>query len=171
MSLILNFRHLQAADEPILLQDELYVDERLSSRSDIKATEPFRVKLKAQLSAGIATVTGDLQGEVQMICSLCLTEYSEKMHLAVDQVFTRNEEIAASDRQQRIHFIKGDKVNLKDYVEEDILLAIPYVLRCKPECKGLCTTCGKNLNEGSCHCDTQTIDPRLEKLKHFLQSE
>lgn len=170
MSLLLNLRHLESADAPIYLQDILEIDELLSSRNDIKAVTPFEVKLKALLSAGVAQVTGECTGQMQFVCSRCLTEYKKKMNIPVEHALTKQEEIAAADREQRIHLVHGDKVELKEYVEEDILLAMPYVLQCKPDCKGLCTQCGNNLNESSCDCQVETIDLRLEKLKGFFNA-
>ena len=42
----------------------------------------------------------------------------------------------------------------------------------KPEedCKGLCSTCGKNLNLGPCGCRKQ-IDPRFAVLEQLLDKE
>ena len=36
--------------------------------------------------------------------------------------------------------------------EEDIFLDLPAKFLCKEDCKGICFTCGKNLNEGQCSC-------------------
>ncbi len=39
---------------------------------------------------------------------------------------------------------------------------------CGPTCRGLCPTCGKDLNEGDCNCADSRIDPRLAGLKDLL---
>jgi uncharacterized protein len=36
---------------------------------------------------------------------------------------------------------------------------------CRPDCQGLCVSCGKDLNLGACGCTRETIDPRWEALK------
>ena len=33
-----------------------------------------------------------------------------------------------------------------------LLLEIPLIPLCDDDCKGLCSTCGANLNEGPCGC-------------------
>ena len=35
--------------------------------------------------------------------------------------------------------------------------------------KGLCSSCGKNLNAGPCDCKPDTVDPRLEVLKQLIK--
>ena len=44
-------------------------------------------------------------------------------------------------------------------------MALPMKPLCKPDCKGLCPSCGKDLNLGACGCTHETIDPRWEALK------
>ncbi len=39
---------------------------------------------------------------------------------------------------------------------------------CDENCKGICPNCGADLNAGTCRCDKQEIDPRLEVLKKLL---
>ena len=54
-------------------------------------------------------------------------------------------------------------------IEDAFLLSRPIKLLCQPECMGLCSKCGKNLNLGKCDCNYDEIDPRLQKLKMFLK--
>ncbi len=59
-------------------------------------------------------------------------------------------------------------VELDEVVITDILLNLPQKNLCKEDCKGLCPTCGVNLNTGSCACSGKTVDPRLEILKQLM---
>ena len=59
-----------------------------------------------------------------------------------------------------------NKVEIKNALHDHILLTIPMVCWCNENCLGLCSKCGKDLNEGSCVCSSeQTADPRLGILK------
>lgn len=69
----------------------------------------------------------------------------------------------------------GDYIETPDYRLEldeltisDILLELPLKHLCSEDCKGLCPTCGADLNEGECSCDKRSIDPRLEVLRQLL---
>ncbi len=169
MSLHLNLRHLESADQPIALHDVLQIGQWLLSRKDIKSAAPFEVNLTARLAADVVEVAGESKGEVLFVCSRCLTEYKEELTVPSEHAFTKLKEIADADSEDRIQWINGDLIDLSTYVQEDILLDLPYVPQCNPGCKGLCPQCGTNLNESSCDCKIETIDPRLEKLKQFFK--
>jgi len=46
----------------------------------------------------------------------------------------------------------GTAVDLRPALREQWLLEVPAFVLCTPDCKGLCTTCGANLNKGACSC-------------------
>jgi uncharacterized protein len=63
---------------------------------------------------------------------------------------------------------EGKVIDLDPIVREQVLLALPGYPVCQEGCKGLCSVCGANLNEGDCGCDRRVPDPRwagLEKMK------
>ena len=64
--------------------------------------------------------------------------------------------------------VENESIELDDLLREDILLELPTKFLCKPDCKGLCPQCGKNLNEGKCGCSARQVDPRLEILKKLI---
>ena len=41
----------------------------------------------------------------------------------------------------------------------------PFVVLCKPDCKGLCPVCGANLNEGDCEHVAQLEHKRSEDAR------
>ena len=60
---------------------------------------------------------------------------------------------------------EGKEIDLTPAVREQILLQIPSSPLCKDDCLGLCSRCGKDLNEGDCGCDRAAMDPRWAALK------
>ena len=60
-------------------------------------------------------------------------------------------------------------VDITDALMGALLMDTPYVVICKPDCTGLCPTCGANLNEGDCGCVDDVTDPRLAVLKDLLK--
>jgi uncharacterized protein len=57
-----------------------------------------------------------------------------------------------------------DQVDLEPLLREQVILAVPFAPLCREDCKGLCSQCGSDLNEGACDCPP-LIDPRLAALK------
>lgn len=49
-------------------------------------------------------------------------------------------------------------LDLTEAVREDILLALPQGCLCRDDCRGLCPSCGQNLNEGTCSCSVSGDD-------------
>ena len=39
-----------------------------------------------------------------------------------------------------------------------------------PDCKGLCSICGHNLNVSECGCDRESLDPRMSVFKDILKN-
>jgi uncharacterized protein len=59
----------------------------------------------------------------------------------------------------------GKTIDLAPALREQILLAVPPSPLCDEACKGLCPSCGKDLNAGDCGCVKTTLDPRWAALK------
>ena len=59
----------------------------------------------------------------------------------------------------------GKVIDLDPILREQLLLALPGYPVCKESCRGLCPSCGANLNERACGCDPHVPDPRWAKLK------
>jgi len=62
----------------------------------------------------------------------------------------------------------GKTIDLDPIVREQVLLALPVSVLCRDDCKGLCGSCGQDLNEKDCgHGQKKELDPRLAKLKEI----
>jgi uncharacterized protein len=58
-------------------------------------------------------------------------------------------------------------LDLRAAVRETWLLTAPAYVQCKEDCKGLCATCGTNLNESTCNCAPTKTESRWGALlKH-----
>ena len=62
----------------------------------------------------------------------------------------------------------GRVLDIMPQVEESIFSLLPTKVLCREDCRGLCPSCGKDLNEGECGCSKDNnIDPRLSALRDF----
>ena len=61
------------------------------------------------------------------------------------------------------------KLDVDELVSTEVLVDLPTKHLCREDCKGICSKCGKDLNEGSCACPTKEIDPRLSALADLLK--
>ena len=140
--------------------------------------EPFRVVSPVTLSfdvdrqePGRYRVAGHLTGEIELECSRCLEPFTLPMATDFDLRYVpRTENVGEGEREVEeddlaTAFYDDDQIDLGHLIMEQFQLALPMKALCKEDCKGLCPTCGTNLNAGSCGCNVKWEDPRLAALK------
>jgi uncharacterized protein len=64
-------------------------------------------------------------------------------------------------------FYEHDEIDLGQLMREQFYLSLPMKPLCRVDCKGLCPSCGTNLNRGSCDCKREWEDPRFAALKNL----
>ena len=103
-------------------------------------------------------------------CSRCLEPSIHKIKSSLSgKLFEGKENIDEEDDNfdERFYY-EDDKLNLKDYILNQVAISLPMKSLCDENCKGLCISCGIDLNKKTCDCTKDEIDPRLEKLKNFF---
>jgi len=100
------------------------------------------------------------------LCDRCLKECTEHFDYKFEHMVAR--ELHNEDSEGFILVPEGI-LDLGTLACEDVLLELPSKYLCSPDCKGLCSICGKDLNEGDCGCVNDTTDPRLAVLKDLLK--
>lgn len=136
-------------------------------RKDILHAGPVHVDLHAKHEAGIVEVNGTLDVELELSCSRCLSNFEQTIELPFQEVFTQTP--VGDDDESEIHVLTEDKVDLRPYIEENLVMGLPYIPLCGEACKGLCPVCGGNRNVRDCGCKQEKIDPRLAGLADFFK--
>jgi uncharacterized protein len=62
-------------------------------------------------------------------------------------------------------FFRGDEIDFKDAVQEQVVLALPYKPLCRETCRGLCPRCGADLNTETCSCTSEPAASPFAVLK------
>lgn len=81
--------------------------------------------------------------------------------------FNEEENKNNDDMMEDIFYHDKGNFKLYDHIIMEVASSLPMKSLCNKDCKGLCPQCGIDLNEKSCDCADNVIDPRLEKLKEF----
>lgn len=76
----------------------------------------------------------------------------------VDQAETEDEEL-------RSPYVSDDELDIGRWAHDATLLALPTRLLCRPDCAGLCPTCGESLNNPAHQEHEKPVDPRWSALK------
>ncbi len=125
---------------------------------------PVTVKGSACNSAGVVTLSYTASFTMNLVCDRCLASFERSFCMDFSHVVVR-----ASALQDDDDYVvtQDDTLCLDELVQEDIDLELPSKFLCKDDCKGLCSRCGADLNQGACTCKPQG-DPRLAALKDLL---
>ena len=94
-------------------------------------------------------------------------EVDEDVHILLAEIGAEE----ADDPDVFLYDPNERMLDLRPAMRETWLLSAPGFVECRDDCKGLCPTCGTNLNESMCDCTTTRTDSRWDALlKHKSKS-
>lgn len=123
------------------------------------------------LDGTILECSGNVELTVTMPCSRCLTEVEVPLSLDFSQRFVPAETAGEPNGDEDAEIFSEYRLELLEFIMNEIRLGIPMKVLCREDCKGLCPKCGRNLNEGFCGCDLHEKDPRWDALKSLLRDK
>jgi len=95
-------------------------------------------------------------------CRRCLRPVVERVESRVHELY--QETLTDPDAFP----IDNDQIDLVSVVRETLLIDLPEAPLCRDECRGLCASCGTDLNDGACGCVQENVDPRWAALDGIL---
>lgn len=139
-------------EERIFLPDE-----------EIKVLEPIKFSGRAKIVEDVITLEGNIQTRLELQCSRCLKDFSVDIETDIDEKYSNN-----LKEEDSIVLVEGDVLNVAEAIVSNVISTLPIKRLCEEQCKGLCQSCGTDLNLHECHCDDSDIDIRFEKLKNLF---
>jgi uncharacterized protein len=124
-----------------------------------------RIELHLESMSDGLVVRGSVQAPWRSTCRRCLEAATGVTTSEVQELY----QVHVTDPDA--FELDGDVLDLAPMVKEVVLLDAPLAPLCRPDCKGICPTCGAALNQGECGCEVATSDPRwagLDVLKGTL---
>ncbi len=109
-------------------------------------------------------VSGELRVERFIDCARCLKNFLYPVTFELEELF-----VYPPTPEAEFSVSEAGILDLAPLIREEIILNTPTNAVCRPDCKGLCPTCGQDLNEGECECEEDDIDPRMEVLRTLLE--
>lgn len=99
---------------------------------------------------------GQLAGNIQTACGRCLEPADLALDLPLAVSFVERDEDAEDDEEEAggdVIGFSGHVIDVGPAIRDEILLALPIGPICRPDCKGICPTCGGNRNTVPCSCE------------------
>src|SRR5699024_7944567 len=110
---------------------------------------------------------GSAETTLELVCDRCLKPFRQEMHLPVSTLLA---ETLEDEENDEIVLLDNGEVDLDEVFTTAAVLNMDAKHVCSEDCKGLCPTCGADLNEGSCGCKPER-DPRFAALAQLLDKE
>lgn len=127
--------------------------------SAVPADVPLGLDLTLErVSEGIV-VRGSVRARWTAPCSRCLSPVGGDIAVHVDELYER------TPLEGETYPLEEDICDLEPLVRDAVLLELPGVPLCRPDCAGLCGECGADRNAVACDCGTSEPDPRWAALR------
>jgi uncharacterized protein len=149
------------------VREQVPADDEMWAGSGVTLAGPLDVDLTARQVGDGVFVRGRLRTTVRLACRRCLASVEQPVDDTVDMLF----DVLGPDEEEvegEVYPLpaRGDALDLRDAVREQLLLRAPEFVLCKEECRGLCPTCGTDLNQGECDCVPTPAESPWDALKN-----
>jgi uncharacterized protein len=132
-------------------------------------------ELVAMQANDLVEVDGTLSCVVVLPCSRCLQPVEQQLEMQVALSFTREpigtiaagEEVELTEEAIGLIPFEGETIDLREPLEQELLMALPQHPLCAEDCAGLCLVCGADLNRQGCACTPPVFHGGLAALKDF----
>jgi uncharacterized protein len=146
-------------------------NETMVIADDLPLSAPIEGELRLSRTGRSVLAHADLQTELVLQCSRCATTIKAPVAVVVDEEalpsvdFETGLPLDTSDEPDALRLDEHHELDLHETIREAISLAEPIAPLCREDCRGLCVTCGSDLNaDPGHHHDDEAIDPRLAAL-------
>jgi uncharacterized protein len=113
-------------------------------------------------------VQGSMTASAKDICNRCLEPVDFRVTFDIeDEYFPSIDIISGAPLPvdpDNLTLDQNHVMDLNEALNQYMAMAMPMKVLCRPDCAGICPSCGRNLNKGSCSCPSQITDPRWSKL-------
>ena len=171
----LDLRPLLAGDRYLRFDYELSLDAASedpgSYLSGVGFPSPMKVNGEITNTAGYMRMTLTMSVDYCATCARCLSDVSGEFTLSLEKTVAPRNLLGDLDEDKLDEFaiIEDGFLDIDEQLLEQLEMEFPMRFLCKEDCLGLCSKCGKNLNDGECGCDHKDFDPRLEPLRKLLE--
>ena len=155
---------------------EYEIREDCADQEDLRCIEPIVGSVEFTNTGRLIVARGSLSATVELECSRCLGPLTLAVTATIEEQFPipsaqavtagREEEITEEEKEP---LFEDNRFDLSEYIRQTVLVEVPIKPLCSETCRGLCPTCGRNLNEGPCDCPVEVEASPFAVLKEILQ--
>jgi len=136
---------------------------------------PVQAEISVEREFDHLMAAGRVQVPIELTCGRCLATYPSAVDSAF-RIILRKETTRQSEVEDETELCdddlvsstySGDEIDFAHEIEEQVAMEIPFKPLCDEGCKGLCPSCGADLNAAGCSCPKETVNLKFSALKDF----
>ena len=161
-------RFIEQVDKVLPFEGEIATDSINEYIGEFKIIEPIKYKGKIFKVDGSYLINADINYKYETKCDRCFETTIKEMTTSLSAKLEDYGKQYEDNESDDIIYYKKGILDLDEYILMEVASSLPMKTLCDENCKGLCPTCGTDLNKESCTCQEDYIDPRFERLKDFF---
>jgi len=154
----------QLMKEPIGSKHSYHMDENIGANSINSAKGDVTL---TRTKSGII-VKCEMTASVTGFCSRCLKQIDCEVSYDFEEESLPSaaisEGLSSSGQIDNLTIDESQILDLSEAIQQYALLAMPAKPLCRPDCAGICPSCGQDLNKHPCKCPSRTADRRWSRL-------
>lgn len=172
--MLMEFNVAQLLKEPVGATREYDLIAEPESVPEVAAAAPYTGHARlTNLGDGVMADV-KMSTQVKQVCDRCLVEVIRPLEISFTEVFRPTVDIQTGNplsidaKEDPFTIDDSHTLDLTEALRQYAVIELPMSVVCREECKGLCPTCGIDLNEvGEGHAH-ESQDPRLAVLAELL---
>ena len=135
----------------------------------------LKFRVRATRIKEFVEVEGRFDTKARLTCSRCLKKFDTTLGTNFFITYTREqpeattssggEDSEISAEEAGLIMYSGREINLREALQEQVVMSIPMQPICAQACRGLCSRCGADLNAGGCDCREDVFNIKFAALK------
>ena len=138
--------------------------EMLPADDQFQVVGPVKGNFAVSNTGRLLVLTGGFRGRVSLACARCLDPAEVDVQGALQEQFrsqtpgvTMPTDTIDAEEPREAAYSDG-VLDLTELLRQQVALSLPLRPLCKPDCRGLCPNCGKNMNREQCTCPREPLD-------------
>ena len=168
LSDVMSDRH-ETVDETVELNMDMFQSK--AGQFPIVRKNPVRIRVEhVRGKEMLIYVQTDL--DIEIPCDRCLKEVRQKFVLDIKKHIDLEvpDDKLTEELDESNFIIDGYNLDVDKLLYNEILIGWPMKVLCSEDCKGICSVCGQNLNEGTCDCEDTGLDPRMSVIRDVFKN-
>ena len=161
---------LHPGDERAVEKEIALLGFDLGGQAYVPAPDCVTVALKVAQTVSGAVLHLRFDAHLAGPCVRCLAPAMLDLHILAHE-YQDSKPVPGDDLSTV--YVEDDILDLSQWARDEVALALPEQILCRPDCAGLCPTCGIDRNSQTCDCAPPSVDPRwsaLDALKGEVES-